>query len=183
MDAWAWNWLFWIAGFFLAYELVAIAIGGRTLSRQVWNWFSLRQRKRYWLARRVIFVVFWLSLGIGHFLFQAPALWSVILPGIPFAAVVGLSSFVWKDATTQGAKKEQSMSSSWQPVPKLAPEYDWRVTLWKGLRPALIVAAMSAIGAFLGAIDAKTFVDLGIPQFVVLFVLEAARNWYKQHRA
>jgi len=104
MDTWTFNWLFWLAGFFLAYELVAVAVGGRTLSRQMWNWFSLGQRKRYWILRRVVFVVFCTLLIYGHFLFQAPVWWSVILPGIPFAGVIALSSFVWKDAAASGPR-------------------------------------------------------------------------------
>lgn len=92
------HWAFWIVGPFLAYELYAALTHQRTLSQQTWNWFSLAQRKRHWLVRRIVFVVFWLSLG-SHFVFQAPALWSVILPGLPFGGVILLSSFVWKDAT------------------------------------------------------------------------------------
>ncbi len=102
MDQSTFSWLFWLGGFFLAYELAAVAFGWRTLSRQVWNWFSLGQRKIYWPVRRAVFVVFWIALGI-HFYWQAPAFWSVILPGIPFAAVIVLSSFVWKDATVSDA--------------------------------------------------------------------------------
>ena len=105
MDTWTFNWFFWGVGCFLAYELAALALKGRTLSRQMYNWFSLGQHKRYWATRRIVFVTFWLSLG-GHFTFQWPALWSVIVPGLPFASVIVLSSFVWKDATVGVAKKE-----------------------------------------------------------------------------
>lgn len=105
MDFWTFHWAFWIVGPFLAYELYAAITRQRTLSAQVWIWFSLAEHKRYWPARRAAFVVFWLSLG-GHFTFQWPALWSVILPGLPFASVIVLSSFVWKDATVGVAKKE-----------------------------------------------------------------------------
>lgn len=65
---------------------------------------------------------------------------------------------------------------------KLAPPYDWRVTLWKGLRPALIAAAVAAAGAFLTTIDVKTLVDIGVPQFLAVLLVEAGRNWWKQHR-
>ncbi len=101
MDTWTLVWLFWL-GLFLVFELTASCCGKRTLSEQTWNWFSLRSRKRYWLARRAVFVIFWILLGI-HFVFQAPALWTVILPGIPFAVVIALSTFVWKDATVSDA--------------------------------------------------------------------------------
>ncbi len=109
LSAWTVLWLAWLLAF-LGIELPSALDGkpGGTLSEHTWDWFSLRSRRPYWFARRVIFVVFWLSLGIGHFLLQAPVLWSVILPGIPFAAVIGLSSFVWKDATT-GVEKEFAM--------------------------------------------------------------------------
>ncbi len=127
MDQSTFSWLFWLGGFFLAYELVAVVMHWRTLSAQVWNWFSLGQRKRYWPLRRAVFVVFWVLLGI-HFVFQAPALWTVILPGIPFAAVIVLSTFVWRDATTSVAK-EFAMP--------------FKVTV-----PTIIAAALAGLSAF-----------------------------------
>ncbi len=87
MDTWTLVWLFWL-GLFLIFELTAVLLHKPTLSQKTWDWFSLRARKRWWLARRVVFATFWLSLGIGHFLLGGPALWTVILPGIPFAAVI-----------------------------------------------------------------------------------------------
>jgi len=90
MDTWTLIWLFWL-GIFLVCELAAVILHKRTLTGQVVDWFSLRLRKPYWIVRRVIFVTFWVLLGV-HFYFQAPVLWSVILPGIPFAAVIVLSS-------------------------------------------------------------------------------------------
>ena len=92
MDLWTLVWLFWL-GLFLVFELTAAALKKPTLSRKTWEWFSLRERRRYWLARRIIFTVFWLSLGIGHFMLGGPALWTVILPGIPFATVIVYASF------------------------------------------------------------------------------------------
>lgn len=176
MDVWTFNWLFWVAGFFLAYELYAALTGQRTLSEQTWNWFSLGQRKQNWMLRRAVFVVFWVALGI-HFVFQAPAMWSVILPGIPFAAVIVLSSFVWKDATTS-VQKEQPMPES----VKLAPEYDWKKTLWKGLRPALVAGGTAALAALVQSVDAQWLVALGVPAFLATFAWEALRNYLKQHR-
>ncbi len=59
--------------------------------------------------------------------------------------------------------------------------FSWARAVWKGLRPALLVAAVAAIAAFLGAIDVKVLVDLGVPQVLAVFILEMARNWAKQH--
>lgn len=81
-------WLFLWLGMFLVLELVAVAFGRPTLSSRVRDWFSLRERKRLWLVRRTVFVVFWLTLGIAHFMLGVGALWTVILPGAPFVAVI-----------------------------------------------------------------------------------------------
>ena len=64
----------------------------------------------------------------------------------------------------------------------LKPDFSWGRALWKGLRPALWVALVAAGGAFLGAIDPQVLVDLGVPQIAAVFLIETARNWFKQHR-
>lgn len=67
---------------------------------------------------------------------------------------------------------------------KLAPEpqFSYLRMAWKGLRPALLTAAVAGATAFALSIDAKTLTDLGVPTVVSLLVVEAARNWAKQHR-
>ncbi len=128
MDTWTLVWLFWL-GLFLVFEFAAVLLRKRTLSEQTWGWFSLRSRKRYWLARRIVFVVFWVLLGI-HFVFQAPALWTVILPGIPFAIVILLSTFVWRDAaTSESVEKEFAMP--------------FKVTV-----PTIVAALLAGLSAF-----------------------------------
>lgn len=84
-----WNTL-WLAGgaLFAVLELVAWITKRRTFSRQMWNWFSWREHRQYWLLRRVIFVGTALSVVIGHLVLFWPAFWSVVLPLIPFTAVI-----------------------------------------------------------------------------------------------
>lgn len=67
---------------------------------------------------------------------------------------------------------------------KLAPQqkFSYLRMAWKGLRPALITAAVAGATAFALAIDAKTLTDLGVPTVLSLIVVEAARNFAKQHR-
>jgi len=67
---------------------------------------------------------------------------------------------------------------------RLAPEqqFSYLKMLWKGLRPALITAAVAGATAFALAIDAKTLTDLGVPTVLSLIIVEAARNWAKFHR-
>ncbi len=60
-------------------------------------------------------------------------------------------------------------------------EYNWLKSVWKGLRPAIIVAAASAVVAFVGAIDVPTLVSVGIPQILAVFIVESLRNYFKQH--
>ncbi len=64
---------------------------------------------------------------------------------------------------------------------RLAPSYRWRRTLWKGLRPALIAAGAAFLAAFFQSIDVQWLVALGLPAFVATFVVEALRNYMKQH--
>jgi hypothetical protein len=61
----------------------------------------------------------------------------------------------------------------------LAPAYSWKKTLWKGLRPALIVAVTAFFLALDQHVDSKWLVELGIPPALAVFVLEAVRNWVK----
>ena len=93
---WDLLWRGWL-GLFLVLELAAVALKKPTLSSRVWDWFSFKARKRWWLARRVVFVVFWFAL-FAHFALGAPALWFVILPGIPFAAVIVYAVFFEKES-------------------------------------------------------------------------------------
>ncbi len=69
-----------------------------------------------------------------------------------------------------------------QPV-KVGPPYDWKVTLWKGLRPAIVAAGAAGLAAFVQSVNVQWFVDLGVPAFLAVFVVEALRNYYKQHSA
>ncbi len=90
ISVWTVLWLLWICAF-LGIEIPAALnkTTGDTLSENMWNWFSVGQRKRWWKIRLVVLGVFWvLGVGVAHFMFRASALWTVILPGIPFAAVI-----------------------------------------------------------------------------------------------
>ena len=67
-------------------------------------------------------------------------------------------------------------------VVKLMPSYQWRRTLWKGLRPAAVAAGAAFVAAFVQSVDVEWLVALGVPAFLATFLVEAARNWWKQHR-
>jgi len=58
--------------------------------------------------------------------------------------------------------------------------YRWATTLWKGIRPALTVAGVAAVGVFLNQLDASVLVKMGLSQVLATFLIEAARNWWKQ---
>jgi hypothetical protein len=60
--------------------------------------------------------------------------------------------------------------------------YSWKTTLWKGLRPALIAALAAAVAALVQSIDATFLISLGIPATLAVFIIEAARNYLKQHK-
>lgn len=68
-------------------------------------------------------------------------------------------------------------------VVTLAPEYSWGKTLWKGLRPALIAGGMACLAKLVEGIDVQWLKDLGIPIVLGTFIVESARNWWKQHVA
>lgn len=181
MDLMTLNWLFWLGGFFLTYEISAIALHGITLSEQVWNWFSLGQKKVHWQLRRFVFLSFWLILGIGHFYFQTSALWSVIVPGVPFALVIILSTFVWKDAATAARIKGAAM-----PV-----QFSWVKSVGKGVQAVLellaSVAIVAAVDAMILRVDeAPELKNLGLPAVLIPVVLLGIRmftNWWKVKRA
>jgi hypothetical protein len=61
----------------------------------------------------------------------------------------------------------------------LAPAYSWKKTLWKGLRPALIVAVTAFFLALDQSIDSKWLIELGVPPILAVFIIEAGRNWIK----
>ena len=63
---------------------------------------------------------------------------------------------------------------------KLAPEYDWKISVWKGLRPALTAALTAAIVVFFSALEPDVLVKLGIPASAAVFILESVRNYLKQ---
>jgi hypothetical protein len=65
---------------------------------------------------------------------------------------------------------------------KLAAPYDWKRTLWKGLRPAVIAAGAAGLAAFAQSINVEWLVALGVPSVLAVFVAEAVRNYWKQHR-
>ena len=70
-----------------------------------------------------------------------------------------------------------------EPEVKLAPAYDWKKTLWKGLRPALIAGGAAFVAALVQSIDTEWLISLGLPAFLATFAIEAGRNWLRQHRA
>jgi hypothetical protein len=62
--------------------------------------------------------------------------------------------------------------------PKLK-KYDWKKSVWKGLRPALTVGLAAVATSFVGNIDVETVISLGVPAAMAPFVVEAGRNWAK----
>ncbi len=179
MDTWTLVWLFWL-GLFLVFEVMAVLTHKRTLSEQVWDWFSLRARKPFWLARRIVFAVFWTSLGFGHFMLGGPALWTVILPGIPFAAVIVYASLC-----------EKRDGAAIIVVEGGAVEFSWAKSLWKGAQGLLEFVAAAALVAGVDALfsrvdEAAELAQLGVPAVavgVVLFVVRIAVNYWKVKRA
>ena len=68
LDAlWQAAWLIWLLPLFLAWELGALAIRrpDLTLSWHCWRWFSVKERRRLWPLRRMIFWAFCLT-GSAH---------------------------------------------------------------------------------------------------------------------
>lgn len=89
------RWLAWLLAF-LALEVPAAVRGdGATLSENAWNWFSVRERRRFWLARRLILGAFMAVLS-AHFLTGGAYAWTggaaVIVAGAPVGVVVLLSA-------------------------------------------------------------------------------------------
>lgn len=97
-EVWDRLWLFGFFGLFVALELTAVAFKRKTLSSAHRDWFSLRERKRAWLLRRIVFGAFWALLIVAHGYFSAPAWWSVIIPLVPYVGVIVYAVFFEKEA-------------------------------------------------------------------------------------
>ena len=68
--------------------------------------------------------------------------------------------------------------------PSLAPAYSWAKTLWKGLRPVVTAVIFTAVGTLVEKLlDVDLLVKSGVPQFLAIGLVEAGRNFWKQHRA
>jgi hypothetical protein len=61
------SWFLWLAMFLLVEIPAAVLKNGATLSENVWAWFSIKERRRLWLARRLVLATFLGVLG-AHFL-------------------------------------------------------------------------------------------------------------------
>jgi hypothetical protein len=59
------------------------------------------------------------------------------------------------------------------------PIYDWKKSVWKGFRPALIAAVSAAVIAFIQGIDAATLTGVGVPSLIALAIIEGLRNLSK----
>lgn len=58
-------------------------------------------------------------------------------------------------------------------------QYSFTKTLWKAVRPALIVAGGAALTAFVQNVDASTLTGAGVPAIVALVLIEGLRNFAK----
>ncbi len=131
----AWAWLIWL-GLFLAVEIpAAIWKTGGTFSECIWFWFSVRERRRFWLARRLILALFLIELS-AHFLtggaYPVTGGLAVILTGLPAGVVIVLSSIF--------EQKECSLMSN--------------VMLWLNGKKTVIgaiITIVAAVPALLGA--------------------------------
>lgn len=125
---------------------------------------------------RGVFLLFWTVVGI-HFANRGSRWYSggkaVSVTGAAVALVI----------LRQELRKRLGKGGGMEERVKLAeePKFSWLRMAWKGLRPALLTALVAGATAFALSIDAKTLTDLGVPTVLSLFVVEAARNWAKQH--
>lgn len=65
------------------------------------------------------------------------------------------------------------------PEVKLAEGYSLWKSIQKGLGPAVGVAAIAFIGAFLEAVKPEDLVSLGLPAGIVAFLVPFIQNWWK----
>jgi hypothetical protein len=96
---WDLLWVGWLVLGLVVFGLLAVVLRKPTFSSRMWKWFSLRTRRRWWLARRLVFYSTALLIVGAHFCLGAPAWWSVILPAIPFTAVIVFAVFFEKEST------------------------------------------------------------------------------------
>lgn len=162
-------WLVWL-GLLVALEGTAKLLHQPTLSSKVWSWFSMEEKKTWWAFRRVVFVFFWMSL-LSHFVWELPAMWTVILPGMPFAAVIAYSSLC------EGREEESVEKFSW-----------WKSVL-KGLWSIIVAGIGSVAAVFLANVLDKLdtqaeWTVLGAPVWLavaMVFVIGVLRNYLKQN--
>jgi hypothetical protein len=93
---WSWAWLIWLAAFLCVEIPGALAKrAGATFSENVWDWFSIRERKPLWKTRRVILGAFLATLS-AHFMtggaYPLTEGVAVIVAGVPVALTIVLSS-------------------------------------------------------------------------------------------
>lgn len=76
MSGWTWLWLFWVAMFF-AIELPAVfdKKPGGTLSEHIWEWFSVKEKSKWWRVRRLVLVV---ALGVLMYHFLSGGGWFIL---------------------------------------------------------------------------------------------------------
>ena len=68
--------------------------------------------------------------------------------------------------------------------PPLEPVFRWTTMFWKGIRPVVIGVLGTALAALLEQLlNVDLLVKSGVPTFVAIGVVEAGRNFWKQHRA
>lgn len=105
MSAWVACWLAWLAVFIAVEVPAAIRKRGGTLSENTWDWFSVKEHKRFWLPRRCILGVFMVVLT-AHFLTGGAYLVSsglaVGITGAPVGAVIVLSSIYERKGDRMG---------------------------------------------------------------------------------
>ncbi len=97
---WRLAWLAWLFAFLVVEIPAAIKKTGGTLSENTWDWFSVRERKRFWLARRFVLGLFMAELS-AHFLtggaYPVTGGLAVIVAGTPAAVVIVLSSILERE--------------------------------------------------------------------------------------
>lgn len=154
LTRWAPAWLLWL-GLFLLVELpAAIWKTGGTLSENVWFWFSVRERRRFWLARRLFLALFLVELS-AHFLtggaYPLTGGLAVILTVLPVGAIIALSSIF--------EQKESRMSNVMQWLNGKKTVIGAVITIVAAV-PALAGATLPAFGV--DAVHTAQYVGYGV---------------------
>jgi hypothetical protein len=160
VTSWTRRWLLWL-GAFLAIEIPA-ALNKEpddTLSEKTWDWFSVRERRRFWLARRIILGLFMAELT-AHFLtggvYPITGGAAVIATALPTSLVIVLSS-VFEGGTVNWLKsvwawlngKKTAIGATLELIEKVATFLPALLPAW-GMDAAHVAGTVGAVTAAIG---------------------------------